>query len=720
MLGLRLTTPSLAALLLLGAAVALSAWLYATRYSGLARRRTSVLLAIRGLTLLALLAASLGPILAYALASRAQNRLLVLVDRSGSMSVRDALGGRVSRAEAADSAALSIASVLGARYDIRLAAFDASLGPFLRPSEWRKGGAGGHPGGETALGDALREMAERVDPDSVAAVLVLSDGAVNRGETPEQAATGALPIYALSVGAALDPPTVGIAGIEAPGQVIVDRAAALSVTIHQGARGATTGVARVRDGGRELGSAPYTLPGAGTSARVSIPFTLRAAGKHFVSVTLDSVAGDPLRENKGRLVAVAARPPKRLFLLLASRWDWDLRSLARGVEEDSAWSVVWLRPSGAGGAVATGGAPRSLASFLETADAVAARYDVRMMTPERSTAFLRYVERGGGALLWTDPEFAPPTVSPLATALAITWGTIDRVASGATVDLAPAGRGHELSLLGGDAAAAAAQWKSLPPVTVPFNLGSRGGTLQPLLLARMGGRTATLLSAGRYGTGRVAVLDAAGVYRWGLTAAGLTSGPGIESAFFGGVRRWLSLSREERPVRVSAPDITPEGRAVPVHVTLATATEAGLVVRVSARPPGAPRGAGGTALSPAPEGGYTGAVALAPGVYELLARVNRAGRLAGSDSALVAVGSQGIEYESLTADPGTLSRLAAATGGVAAPLQAPAPVLDRLRSPDAARVRRAEVNLVQNPILFLVIVLGAALEWSLRRRFHLL
>lgn len=720
MLGLRLTTLSLAALLLLGAAVALSARLYATRYPALPRRRTALLLSIRSLTLLALLFASLGPIVAYALASRAQNRLLVLVDRSGSMSVRDARGGRASRAEAADSAALSIASALGGRYDIRLAAFDASLGPFRRPSEWRAERAGSPPGGETALGDALREASERVDPDSVAAVLVLSDGVVNRGEAPELAAANALPVFALTVGAASDPPTVGIAGIETPGDVIVDRAAAIALTVHQGARAATSGKARVLEGRRELGSATFTLSGAGASARLAIPFTLGAPGKHFLSVALDSVAGDPLRENKRRLVAVSARPPKRLFLLLASRWDWDLRSLARGVEEDSSWSVVWLRPTGAGDAAAPGGAAKPLAALLETADAVAARYDVRVMTPERSAALLRYVERGGGALLWVDPELPPPTHPPLAASLGLSWGSFGEAASGATVDLAPAGHGHELSLLGGDAATASAQWKSLPPVTVPFYVGVKGGPVEPLLLARRGGESAALLLAGRYGAGRVAVLDAAGVYRWGLTAAGLTSGPGIESAFFGGLRRWLSLSREERPVRVSAPDITPEGRSVPVRVTLANTPEAGLAVRITARPLGAPGRSGETGLRSAPEGGYTGSVALVPGVYELFARVDRGGRGVGSDSVRVAVGSQGIEYETLAAEPGSLARLAAATGGAAAPLDAPAPVLDRLRSPDAARVRRAEVNLVQNPILFLVIVLGAALEWSLRRRFHLL
>jgi hypothetical protein len=185
------------------------------------------------------------------------------------------------------------------------------------------------------------------------------------------------------------------------------------------------------------------------------------------------------------------------------------------------------------------------------------------------------------------------------------------------------------------------------------------------------------------------------------------------------MRRWLSMSREERPVRLEAPDITPEGRAVPVRLILASAPPGGSAGRVLARPVGG-GAARDTLLAASPEGGFAGAIALPEGIWELTGRLERAGRALGSDSLRVAVGSQGIEYESLRADPAAMERLAAATGGVAAPLRAPGPVLDRLRSPEATRTRRAEIGLFQNPALFLVIVVGAALEWALRRRYHLL
>src|SRR2546428_7501055 len=156
--------PQAAAILLIAAALGLGLWAYWTRYPALAPKRRWILLAARLAALLALLLASLAPVLRYPEASRARNRLLVLLDHSGSMGVRDASGGR-SRESAADSAATAVTRELGGRYDVRVAAFDAALGPFGK--DVRRAAESFPGGGETALGDAIRGAVTRLDPDSV-------------------------------------------------------------------------------------------------------------------------------------------------------------------------------------------------------------------------------------------------------------------------------------------------------------------------------------------------------------------------------------------------------------------------------------------------------------------------------------------------------------------------------------------------------------------------
>jgi hypothetical protein len=727
-------TPVPIALALVLIAIAVAIWAYATRYPVLPPRRRAILLGARLLSLVALLVASLAPVARFPTASKERNRLLVLVDHSGSMEVRDAPGGR-SRVGAADSAAAAIARELGRRYDVRTAPFDASLGAFAR----------GVPPvsatdvltGETALGDALRETASRVDPDSVAALVVVSDGAVNRGEDPERALDASLPAFTLLTGSAADPPTVGIAGVEAPLEAVLERPAAVHVTVRQGSRAASRGTVRLGEGGRELAKAPYALAGPGASSRVSLPWTPLTAGKHFLSVSLDPVPGDPMRENKARLIAVEARPAKRTVPVLATSWDWDLRSLARGIQSDTSWAAQRLTPAGGEAVTAPDGATSSLAARLQNAEAAVVRYDNRAITPERAQLLLRYLERGGGLLLWIDPEGRMPPESPLSRALGLAWGFWGRDPGlDATADLTPAGRVHEVTLLDGDAASAASTWRGLPPVKPPVALRSTGTAIVPILTARVDDASIPLVLAGKIGAGRVLVLNAAGVYRWGLTAAGFGNGAGVEAAFFGGAVRWLAASGEDRPVRITAPDITPEGRSMAVRVTVSQPLGPGATASVRARRIGATGlpssgtsvapgsgsvgAGGGAALSLAEPGIYTGSLAVAPGVYLLVGRVERGGSLVGMDSVRVAVGAQGIEFESLAAEPDVLARLAERSGGASAPLANPEAVMKRLRSPDLVRSRLAQIDLFHNPLLFVVLVLGLALEWALRRRFHLM
>jgi len=198
--------------------------------------------------------------------------------------------------------------------------------------------------------------------------------------------------------------------------------------------------------------------------------------------------------------------------LLATAWDWDLRSLSRGVEEDTSWAVQRLVPSGSA-AVAVPGAgagPQSMAQSLRDADVLVARYDSRALTPERSVEVCAFSSAAG--VCSSGPIRRTPSVAGSARpGVGLEWHDFNSPAGPSSgIELTPAGRAHEISLLGGDAATATATWRALPPVQVPVVLNVSGGALAPLLVARFGTETVPLLLAGRVGAGRVAVLNGAG------------------------------------------------------------------------------------------------------------------------------------------------------------------------------------------------------------------
>jgi len=174
-------------------------------------------------------------------------------------------------------------------------------------------------------------------------------------------------------------------------------------------------------------------------------------------------------------------------------------------------------------------------------------------------------------------------------------------------------------------------------------------------------------------------------------------------------------------VRIVAPDLTPAERPIPVRLALSNAALAsGARATVRARRAGAGGVAAQGSLAASAQGDFAGSISLPEGIYTLQGRVERGGRVIGMDSVRVAVGEQGVEFESLGAEPEVIERLASRSGGMAAPLGRPGPVLAKLRSPDIAKARMVELDIFHNVALFVVLVLGATAEWIMRKRFHLL
>lgn len=213
--------PAWAWFLALVACVALASWSYA-RLDGSRPIRT-ILAALRSLSLLVILVLAAGPRVVRQPEHIEQDWIVVLVDRSASMSVPDVPGipDRQTR-EAQLSQALTAAwpawSKVAKDRHILWLGFDATSYALPAPPDSLPTLAAPQ-GRRTLLGQSLDEALRFVAARPVSGIVVLSDGRSfdqPARATLQRLSAERIPVYAVALGSESTPPDIAIASIDAP------------------------------------------------------------------------------------------------------------------------------------------------------------------------------------------------------------------------------------------------------------------------------------------------------------------------------------------------------------------------------------------------------------------------------------------------------------------------------------------------------------------------
>lgn len=197
----------------------------------LPRRRRLTLVGLRVLVFLAVVAGMLRPTHIYTEMKRHRATVLVLVDKSRSMSVADEVNGksRWDRLKEVVEAALPKFRDLNKDFDVRFATFDTATQGVPLADNFDLGAS--PDGAETAIGSSLAEALRKEAGHRVAAVLLLSDGGQNALEPNDLAPQTAVrqlaelgaPLYTICFGkdSAGQRRDVAVVAIDAPKQVFV-------------------------------------------------------------------------------------------------------------------------------------------------------------------------------------------------------------------------------------------------------------------------------------------------------------------------------------------------------------------------------------------------------------------------------------------------------------------------------------------------------------------
>ena len=331
------------ALAVTGAGLA-SAWAYA-RLVGPRAARTG-LAVIRTLTLVLLMLLAAGPQLVRDNERREQDWVVVLVDRSASLTVPDAPGPRASRITRETQLREAFERALPTWRELdrsrRLLILGFDRGAFdletIRDNGQLVGVDLAEPDGRhTAIGAAIEDALRRVAARPVAGIVLLSDGR-SADTLPRTAARRLseelIPVYPVALGSPEAPADLAIAAIDAPPAAFVRDRVPVTVTIERRGGESRDGSGAVRlidratgltlDEQRVAPDAFEDMGEHGARARVTLLARPEDAGEGDWLVTIEPDGEDLIAENNRAplTITLVDRPMRVVYFDGYPRWEF--------------------------------------------------------------------------------------------------------------------------------------------------------------------------------------------------------------------------------------------------------------------------------------------------------------------------------------------------------------------------------------------------------------
>lgn len=732
------------------AAVLVALLLVRPKAEKLRRWRQVGLLVLRAGVIALVLLLMLRPTLVYTETTRQAATLVMLVDQSRSMSVRDMLRGKSRWAalkETVDAAGPELRQI-AREFELHAYTFDrttqrlnADDGVITFPDE--------PTGEETALGAALEEVLRQEAGKRLLGVLLLSDGAQRAyppQDTPPQTAAAALrrlgyPMYTFPFGQSR--------GLGQAQDVAVTKLLA-SPTVFVKNRLAVGG--EVRADGYVNRTLPVRLlfetePGkmqvvaqqdvqvttSGQLLPVQLDFAPQLPGEYKLTLDVPPQLGELVTTNNQRSTFVNVLPGGLSVLYLEGSLRVEQRFIRRALDASPDIQVDYVRIDAQKPETRPGDLPERIKP---------GKYQVIILGDLDSTAFSEgemnqladTVRRGTGLIMLGGfHSFAPGgyATTPLAQVLPVGMDRFARQQFNSPIREdahvpgplgmmpTPLGLGHFSLLLSADRRANQAAWSKLPPLE-GANKFVRA-RLSPGALELASAGDVPLLVAHTYGAGRVMAFAGDSTWRWWMQ--GFDSEhkrfwrqivlwlARMDESIEGNV--WVRLERRQfapaeridftvgaqaatgeplKDARFDARLIAPDGKAQPLDL-----------VRQDAEMLGAIRNA------------------TSPGDYAIEVTATHDGQPLGSARARFLVFEQDLELDNPGADVATMQSLAALTGGESlAPEELSALVRRLAEETDELLVQReTKQSLWDRWPMFLALVGLLSVEWFLRKRWGL-
>lgn len=543
---------------------------------------TYFLVALRGTLYLAILFFLSGPTLVDVRERSLPPRLLVLVDTSTSMNVRDGAGGRTRMASltsfllekginegGGEGASKGFLERLSESYDVRVIRFDTTGVP-VSPEDIRGLEAAGQGSDPLRLiRAALKNNAgaaagpagtgkSRTGPDRPAAILLLSDGGDTSGSAwPPEDVEHFPPVLALGFGSPEGFKDISLHDVRAPRLAFQNKEVIFEVTLSvRGFTGQKLPIALTRDG-RVVSTQTFDIPRSPVRKTIRFRFTPRDVGSLLLAVETPLQRGEMVESNNRVEVPLEVRRNKIRMLTISGLPSWNYRFFRMALKRDPSIdlvSFVFLRTSEDDPGVPT--RQLSLVPFpVDTLFLEELRnFDIVVFDNFSANAYFSnyylqrvydYVKGGGGFLMFGGKDSFSSggyVLSPIEKMLPVRLIRGEDFYSRMKMSgmVTPAGNRHPITRLSSDPGSNQRIWSKFPPLS-QGNIAARLEEGTVLVESETGPtKGAPMIAVRRVGEGRVLSILTDDLWRWnyGMVAAEKTNR--LYLRLMAQMVRWLS------------------------------------------------------------------------------------------------------------------------------------------------------------------------------------
>jgi hypothetical protein len=676
-----------------------------------------ILGALRMIAVLTLIAALFEPVFHFDLEYQRQPHVSALVDVSSSMD-RDELG--VTRRSRLDSLmSTSEFGYLESNTDLHSWYFGSDIQTTVEQVNRD----------ETAIGDAIHELAGRELADPSEFWLLFTDGKSNSGSRPADAARGlSVPVYTIDMASDAGSFDVGLSGIDFNPVVFVGQRSEIKVRLNWRGAANQTLTVQVRDGERVLDDEVFILSQEDGFGEVALNYVPSEPGRKLLRIRVPALEGEESTSNNERTVAVKVLKSRLMVLLVTTNPDYELGFLHRYLLLSEKYDVKLIT---------TGAKSGNIENSFPSRQTELNRYDLLILHDPELSALTAHqslirsylTEKGGAIWVMLDSRYEGRKGADWFNDLLPFSQSVTRPIEYVDFQGEPVEEHlfHPAIRLADQRSSIRETWATLPPfksLVLCDQINTNGVVLAEAAGPGFDNRDIPILGYLRHGPGKLMTSAALPFWHWGFVNLGFGEDDSHYRGFLEGVISWLTIPEDFDPIRVTpVKEVFNRGEQIRFE---------GFVFDQGFRPIPGVTGtvqlvmddSGESFESDLIEKGQGKFVAefssIPPGKYSYHAVFEKGEQLLKQMDGDVLVESFSLEEFDQRGDPNSLIAVAQSSGGKYYTYRQFSEALAEMDLSPITELEKVEIVLWGKLWLLLLLLGTLAVEWTLRKVYHLI